>query len=154
MPRNTPLRFFLRAFVPAWVALTAAGAARVSYVGFVDRFGRAPAVGDALDLVEPFARGAVFSQPFILPFAVCIGSLWAIAPGLFRAWRSLPRTCPQCEYSLRGNTSGRCPECGFDFDVTNPLAATIIAPKRIWLARAAMAAYLVFLFTLGSLLVR
>lgn len=131
MRRNTPVRFFLRAFVPAWAALTAAGAAHVSYVGFVERFGRAPAAGDAIELVELFVFGAVLSQPFILPFAVCFGSLWAIAPGLFRAWRTLPRTCPQCEYSLRGNTSGRCPECGFEFDVTDPPAATIIAPNRI-----------------------
>ena len=26
-------------------------------------------------------------------------------------------TCPCCEYDLRGNTSGRCPECGWDIPV-------------------------------------
>lgn len=154
MSRNTPLRFFVRAFLPTWAALTAAGAVRFSLVEFNARFGRSPTVADALDFASPFVRGALFSQPFILPFAICIGSLWAIAPGLFRAWRALPQTCPRCEYSLRGNTSGRCPECGMEFDLTDPPTATVIAPKRIWLARAALGAYLLFLFALGSVLVR
>jgi hypothetical protein len=34
--------------------------------------------------------------------------------------------CPNCEYNLRGNTRGRCPECGHDFD---PIALAEAAPR-------------------------
>ncbi|MEM9913811.1 MAG: hypothetical protein AAF911_02500 [Planctomycetota bacterium] len=30
------------------------------------------------------------------------------------------RYCKRCEYSLRGITSGECPECGLPFSLTNP----------------------------------
>jgi hypothetical protein len=38
-------------------------------------------------------------------------SLTNVAPG-FAAAVGVHRACPTCDYDLRGNVSGRCPECG------------------------------------------
>lgn len=49
--------------------------------------------------------------------------LWAFGPGIILLYMreryrqaSLLKPCPSCGYSLRGNESGKCPECGTEID--------------------------------------
>ena len=48
-----------------------------------------------------------------------------------RIWRRLPDVCSGCGYSLTGNTSGGCPECGHHVEgfEGNP---TNVAQERHW----------------------
>jgi len=58
--------------------------------------------------------GKVFSRSVLVPFWVLF--LAALLPTI-RLWWTTPRRprpgfCMSCGYDLRGNSSGRCPECG------------------------------------------
>jgi len=53
----------------------------------------------------------------ILTACVCAGVLFVWLYVLLREGRGIPYTCCQrCGYNLRGNASGRCPECGARID--------------------------------------
>ena len=64
-----------------------------------------------LPLVSRTSGGSAVFIPFWLVLAVA-GSVAAL--GCRRQGRRRPQAgrCPGCNYDLRGNTSGRCPECG------------------------------------------
>jgi len=62
-----------------------------------------------------------------------------------------PRYCRACNYNLHGLTVSRCPECGREFDPTNPKTYRS-NPRRAWLRYVKRAAYavaaVVLVFTL------
>ncbi len=62
---------------------------------------------------EPWAGGRARHMEFPLwPLAAGAGLVAAVAWWLDPPRRPRPGCCPACGYDLRGNVSGRCPECG------------------------------------------
>lgn len=86
------------------------------------------------DTYEPvgFLRSFKRNLPIAIPFVPLIvaftlakgqrlGDKWANTKVIWSKYRYHPvfntdSYCPQCEYDLRGNTSGACPECGRAID--------------------------------------
>jgi uncharacterized RDD family membrane protein YckC len=82
------------------------------------------------DTHEPVGFGRSFKRnlPTLIPFAPLVlaftlgkgrrlGDGWANTKVIWSKYRYHPvfnadRYCPRCQYDLRGNTSGACPECG------------------------------------------
>lgn len=92
-----------------WIVSTLFVAALLSYIGFLNDLARH---GTPSEVVASFLRWGVFggllSQTWAIPVSVVVGS-----SSTFRALARRKRNhCVQCGYSLRGNVSGRCPECG------------------------------------------
>ena len=63
--------------------------------------------------------------PFILAFTLKkghrLGDKWANTKVVWAKYRQHPvftnsLSCPQCQYNLRGNTTGHCPECGWQIN--------------------------------------
>lgn len=142
--RQTP-NFILRGLLPAWTVLSLAGAVRLGIVDFQRRHGRHPSAADAAEFAEVFMPAIAAVQPIALWISLCFGGLWALAPGLFRLHRIVAATCPNCGYSLQGNVSGRCPECGTPFEPAFPPAAIELVRLRVWIARGALVVYLAVL---------
>ena len=59
--------------------------------------------------------GRCYYIPLWLPTSVLIIALVAIQ---LTQGKPIAFACPNCSYNLRGNTSGKCPECGTEFDPT------------------------------------
>ena len=68
------------------------------------------AAGTALLL----AFGVLDWRVFILVYGICLLGVWTTAEYLRarQPERYTGRSCPHCGYSMTGNTSGVCPECG------------------------------------------
>lgn len=67
--------------------------------------------GSIEQVAVSFSAGIPFAIATILGFAQCIRSRRNPKPDI---------ACPICEYDLRQNESGICPECGQRLTVTNP----------------------------------
>lgn len=50
--------------------------------------------------------------PFFTAIMVVLGFFSLLIAAIFRTGRRDPKICPTCQYNVRGNTSGICPECG------------------------------------------
>lgn len=62
---------------------------------------------------EPGARNRGFRLPLWMPLAISlVYPLWHLTPWHRRRIRRKHNQCVACGYSLTGNTSGVCPECG------------------------------------------
>jgi uncharacterized membrane protein len=93
----------------------------VVLAGFIRRTIRATLPGSAVGgvvaalLAMVFALAPELLDPsrwrITLAWSGMLGVVWWLVVLMLRdgpeAWR-----CPRCEYDLRGNESGRCPECG------------------------------------------
>jgi hypothetical protein len=71
-----------------------------------------------------YAPGGITMKPLMLLLAIYPGWLSIVcARRLVRAWmagnRKKAGKCTVCGYSLTGNTTGRCSECGASFDLTS-----------------------------------
>lgn len=60
-----------------------------------------------------------FFCPLWIPLLILVMPLACIWYAHMR--RPLPGQCTRCRYDLRGNTSGRCPECGKPIPFTSPV---------------------------------
>lgn len=147
-------RLFLCAFLPAWALLSGVAACKFAAREYERRTGRPPVGDEWLKCAVDFPRGFVMVQPCIIWIAICLGGLWVVLPGAFSALRDQPSVCPGCEYNLRGNVSGRCPECGMEFDPAQPPTALAAEPARLRRAQLAFATYIALLILLSLLIPR
>ena len=71
-----------------------------------------------------FKPGGLSGYSFTLRFPLWIMYVMVLAFIGFRVYKkrklvSLQNPCESCQYDLTGNTSGKCPECGTEFDLEN-----------------------------------
>ncbi|MCO6438981.1 MAG: hypothetical protein J5J06_17955 [Phycisphaerae bacterium] len=55
-------------------------------------------------------------QPALPVALLAAYPLWRFGRDRWRRWRIRPGHCKNCLYDLTGNITGRCPECGTEFD--------------------------------------
>lgn len=75
----------------------------------------ASSLGVALIASEGWTARWVIGAGLVMIFVESV--LFPVSPASNRAWERRQERipcglCPECAYNLRGNVSGRCPECG------------------------------------------
>lgn len=112
---TTPGKLFWSGFLRAWAWLTGLGGLLFGLVirGMNDGL----RVGSLTGSWRPnfglnVVFGCIFVQILALPLAFLIGLIWRVSVVSLASRPPSERHCPQCDYNLLGNISGRCPECG------------------------------------------
>lgn len=109
---------------PVLVAITVNALCRRPVVAFILHFGLTSGVMHADFILYCATDGARGSAGKFVLVSLVLGGLYTLAIGAVTGaffwqyrdrrsnFRYRPGYCSGCGYSLRGNTSGRCPECG------------------------------------------